>query len=940
MTFSIAYLGDAHGERALRDALEASDADLRLVAADAPGIDVLVFDTADTAGLVAAEGARRRTSAAQLVLRVPEQHVERLRAHLPFVPHMASAWIAAMPATPESLAELLSRAASVSVRRRAVASLRQKINQQMRPRVSEGDDAEHRRQQQLERSERYLATVLAQAPQAFIAFTPDGEIISWNAAAERLCGASAGAALGMKLVDALPAKAASAISALIEETLANGSVSSREVKLEVLPGRDFWAQVDAAPLKEADRVLGVSMSLQDVTERHTTMALLRASESRYHTLIDTLPQLIWTARPDGNAAYFSRQWLEYTGLDEAEQVGSGWLERVVHPDDRGRVRVHWAGALRGEHAYDIDYRIRGADGGFRWFKLRGTPLRAEDGSIAEWFGTATDIEEIVRAREALQRSADKLQAMVEKEMQRRASVEQALHQAQKMEAIGNLTGGIAHDFNNILQVISGNLHLLAGKLGGDEVAERRIREALQGVARGSKLASQLLAFGRRQPLAPKVINIGRLVREMDEMLRRTLGEGVELETSIAGGLWNTLVDRSNLESALLNLAINARDAMDGRGRLTIEAGNAFLDQAYADQQDELEPGQYVMLAVTDTGCGIPPETVDKVFEPFFTTKAEGKGTGLGLSMVYGFIKQSSGHVRIYSEPGQGTTFKLYLPRSHQSEDAFVSEENRPVLGGTETVLVVEDDEAVREMVVATLVDLGYTALQAPDARSALTIVESGLSIDLLFTDVVMPGPLKSTDLVRKARERLPNLAVLYTSGYTQNAIVHGGRLDAGVELLSKPYSREALARKFRHVIANRRQTAFPDASAAAPAPRPPVGSRTILFCDDESVIRETCGELLKAQGYGVLLAGDGAEALALGAKHDIDLLITDLGLPDIPGVELAGRLRETHPRCPVLFASGTSAELPAGLEDARFVLKPFRAPELYDAVSAALRRPG
>ena len=309
-----------------------------------------------------------------------------------------------------------------------------------------------------------------------------------------------------------------------------------------------------------------------------------------------------------------------------------------------------------------------------------------------------------------------------------------------MESIGQLTGGVAHDFNNLLQVISGNLQLLLKEVAGSERSERRVQNALAGVSRGAKLASQLLAFGRRQALDPKVINVGRFVRGLDELLRRALGEEIEIETTVSGGLWNTLVDPGQVEDALLNLAINARDAMNGRGKLTIEVGNAFLNDEYTRIHPDVSPGQYVMLAVTDTGSGIDPEMLDKVFEPFFTTKSEGRGTGLGLSMVYGFAKQSNGHVKIYSELAQGTTVKLYLPRTHQREDVVVEIDQEPVTGGSESILVVEDDEEVRATAVEMLSDLGYRVLRAPEAASALAIVESGISIDLLFTDVVMPGP--------------------------------------------------------------------------------------------------------------------------------------------------------------------------------------------------------
>jgi PAS domain S-box-containing protein len=381
-----------------------------------------------------------------------------------------------------------------------------------------------------------------------------------------------------------------------------------------------------------------------------------------------------------------------------------------------------------------------------------------------------------------------------------AEAQQHLRQSQKMEAIGQLTGGVAHDFNNLLQVISGNLQLLAKDIVGNDRAERRVANAHLAVNRGAKLASQLLAFGRRQALEPKVVNIGRLVSGMDELLRRALGEAIEIETIGAGGLWNTLIDPANLENAIVNLAINARDAMDGAGKLTIEVGNVSLDDAYAQIHGEVTPGQYVMLAVTDTGLGMTTEVAAQAFEPFFSTKPEGQGTGLGLSMVYGFVKQSHGHIKIYSEIGHGTTVKIYLPRSKQKEDSVTVLDQEVFTGGTETILVAEDDDEVRATAAEMLTDLGYRVFKARDAASALSIIEKGHAIDLLFTDVVMPGVLKSPELAHKARGRLPKIAVLFTSGYTENAIVHGGRLDAGVDLLPKPYTRDALARKIRQVL--------------------------------------------------------------------------------------------------------------------------------------------
>ena len=447
----------------------------------------------------------------------------------------------------------------------------------------------------------------------------------------------------------------------------------------------------------------------------------------------------------------------------------------------------------------------------RYWSATHTPVLDDRGEV-QWLVQHTeDVTALHLAEQELQQHREHLEELVtertgalRRSERERHSAEQALQQSQKMEALGKLTGGVAHDFNNVLQVIASNLQLLR-QMTQDERSGRRIQAALAGVDRGARLASHLLAFARKQPLAPLALNPGRLIRGMDDMLRRALGATVELETVIGGGLWNTLVDPNFLENALLNLAINARDAMAGSGRLTIESGNASLDDLYAAQHSEVRAGQYVMIAVSDTGSGMTAEVLQRAFEPFFTTKPEGQGTGLGLSMVYGFVKQTEGHVKIYSEPGHGTTIRMYLPRSLQAEHLPAARNVAPASGGSETILVVEDDAQVREAVVETLTGLGYRVLKAGDAQSALSVLESGVPVDMLFTDVVMPGPLRSPELARRARALQPDIEVLFTSGYTENAIVHGGRLDAGVALLSKPYRQEELAGKIRHMLNNRDQ---------------------------------------------------------------------------------------------------------------------------------------
>lgn len=384
-----------------------------------------------------------------------------------------------------------------------------------------------------------------------------------------------------------------------------------------------------------------------------------------------------------------------------------------------------------------------------------------------------------------------------------AGLNARLLQSQRLEAVGQLTGGVAHDFNNLLTVVLGNADLLV-ELSQDDPARRQLAEMIVAAAqRGAALTQQLLAFARKQPLAPSVVDVNARVAAVDPMLRRTLGEHIEIELVRAAGLWPALVDTTQLENALLNLCLNARDAMPDGGKLTLETANTALDRRYAEQHPDVTPGQYVMLAVSDTGCGISPAHLQRVFEPFFTTKEKGRGTGLGLAMVYGFAKQSGGHVSIYSEPGHGTTVKLYLPRAPSAGQApaVVAAAEPAVRGGSETVLVVEDDEPVRQLACHELRALGYRVLDAACGADALQVIASDEPIDLLFTDVVMPGGLSGRQLADEAQRLRPGLRVVYTSGYTENAIVHHGRLDAGVILLAKPYRRADLARALRTALA-------------------------------------------------------------------------------------------------------------------------------------------
>ena len=407
-----------------------------------------------------------------------------------------------------------------------------------------------------------------------------------------------------------------------------------------------------------------------------------------------------------------------------------------------------------------------------------------------------------------------------REVAQREQAEGQLRQAQKMEVLGQLTGGIAHDFNNMLAIIVGNLDMLTRRLSGEDARARTMAEnALGGARRAAELTKRLLAFSRLQPLQPQPTDVNRCVCEMSEMLRRSLGEGIAVETVLGGGLWPALVDRPQLESAILNLAVNARDAMAGQGHLTIETANAMLDRAYADAHVEVTPGQYVAVSITDTGAGMDQAVLAKAFDPFFTTKGVGQGTGLGLSQVHGFAKQSNGHVKLYSEPGVGTTVKIYLPRSHIALSAKPDEPARLSTDLTDRkVLVVEDEAGVRSFVLSALRELGCWAIGADGAEMARRTLAEQPGIEILLTDVVMPGE-NGRALVDSIRGTHPDLIVLFMTGYTRNAIVHNGMLDPGVRLLSKPFTVSDLARELQAALEEKRrgQVASSDVASGASA---------------------------------------------------------------------------------------------------------------------------
>ena len=545
----------------------------------------------------------------------------------------------------------------------------------------------------------------------------------------------------------------------------------------------------------------VAALFRDITARRRTELALRESEARFRTFAQAVPNHIWSATPDGRLDWANEPTYAYSGGAADGTIGDTWTE-LVHPDDLPRVAARWAASLAGGEVYETEFRVRRADGVYRWFLVRALPIRGPDGAIVRWIGANTDVEDQRAATEALARLNASLEGEVAARTRDLMSAEAALRQAHKMEAVGQLTGGIAHDFNNLLAGITGSLELMQVRMrqGRTESLERYAATAMSSANRAAALTHRLLAFARRQPLDPKPVSANTLVAGMEDLLRRTLGERVGLEILTASGLWPTLCDPHQLENAVLNLAINARDAMPEGGRLTIETANAELDAAAARAHPEVEPGPYVTIGVTDTGMA--PDVIAKAFDPFFTTKPPGQGTGLGLSMIYGFARQSEGFAQIESALGRGTTVRLYLPR-HRGEAAAEAGApgggEAPRAGRGETVLVVEDEASVRDLVVEVLQDLGYEALVAQDGPGGLALLCSDRRIDLVVSDVGLPG-LDGRRMIEQARERRPGLKVLFITGYAENALFGGGHLEPGTQMMTKPFAIEALAGRIREMI--------------------------------------------------------------------------------------------------------------------------------------------
>lgn len=599
---------------------------------------------------------------------------------------------------------------------------------------------------------------------------------------------------------------AAALKAISAQSVVNMPVSERDRFVALLylnheTARE-WSDGELAFIRE------VAERTRTATERARVTAKLREREKELRDLNAQLEQRVQDALAEkrilaeiveSTAAFIqvadmNFNWLAVNRASTEEfqriygirpRAGENMLTVLQHlPEEQSAVRDVWARAYTGQSFTQVN-ELGDPSRDRRFYEMKFSPLHDETGTQIGAYQFFFDVTDRMHDQKRLEQAQEQLR------------------QAQKMEAVGQLTGGIAHDFNNMLAVVSGSLELLDRRATPDEARTKRlITAALDAARRAATLTQRLLAFSRQQPLKPQVLDANKLVSNMSDLFRHSLGAHIQLETVLAGGLWRIHADQNQLESVLLNLAVNARDAMPDSGKLTIETQNAHLDQRYASKEPGIAPGQYVLIAVTDSGSGMPPQVLAKAFDPFFTTKDVGKGTGLGLSQVYGFVKQSGGHIKIYSEVGHGTTIKIYLPRytgvANEEADSDLSGAI-PMADHKELILVVDDETLVRQLSVEALTELGYRILEAGDARSALTILHERPDIDLLFTDIVMPE-MNGRELVDKIREHRPDLPVIYTTGYTRNAVVHNGVLDAGVELINKPFTIEELASRVRDVL--------------------------------------------------------------------------------------------------------------------------------------------
>ena len=632
------------------------------------------------------------------------------------------------------------------------------------------------------KSNKFELLVQSVTDYAIYMLDPAGVVTSWNAGARRFKGYEPDEIIGKHFSRFYtPEDRQHDVPRIALET------AEREGRFEAegwrvrKDGTHFWASVVIDPIRDAaGELIGFAKVTRDLTERKAADEELRRSEERFRLLVQSVTDYaIYMLSPEGRISSWNAGAERFKGYASDEIMGEHFSRFYTEEDRQAGIPKIALETARREGRFEAEgWRVR-KDGSSFWASVIIDPVKDDSGELIGFAKVTRDLTE-------------------------KRSIEEQLRQSQKMEAVGQLTGGVAHDFNNLLTGIGGSLEMMQMRLAQGRTAdvERYFIAAQGAVRRAAALTHRLLAFSRRQTLDPKPTNVNRLVKGIDELVRRTVGPSVQVELVGASGLWPTLVDPNQLENALLNLCINARDAMPSGGKLTIETANKWLDERAARQQD-LPVGQYVSVCVTDTGVGMSPELISKAFDPFFTTKPLGEGTGLGLSMIYGFARQSGGQIRVYSEVGQGTTMCLYLPRHDEEasvdDDGELSAPSLPV-GEGEVVLVVDDEPTIRMLIAEVLAEVGYEVIEAPDGPAGLRVLESNARVDLLITDVGLPGGMNGRQVADAARVNRPDLKVLFITGYAENAVISSNRLEKGMFVMTKPFPIETLAGRIREII--------------------------------------------------------------------------------------------------------------------------------------------
>jgi two-component system cell cycle sensor histidine kinase/response regulator CckA len=629
-----------------------------------------------------------------------------------------------------------------------------------------------------------LAAIVASANDAIVGKTLDGIVTSWNAAAERIFGYSEKEMVGQSIFRLIPAELHDEERELLARIRRGEQVEFSVTDRIRKDGERISISVTVSPIWDASgRVIGASSIKRDHTERKRAAEELARREERYRALVTATSSIVWTTDREGKFTETQLSWEQYTGQPWEDQRGFGWMN-ALYPEDRAGFKAAWAQASESRSFFEINGRVwRQTRHRYRHFHARVAPVLDLDGSVREWVCTLTDVEE--------QRSA-----------------EERLRQAERLESVGRLAGGVAHEANNQMTVVLGASAFLSKHLR-DQEARADLEHIRRAAQRTAAITQQLLAFSRRQILQPQVLDLNAAITAMEPILQRALGETSRVVLRLADDLGKVMADPGQLDQVLLNLALNARDAMPGGGVLTIETVNVVLDEAYvaAKNLQMMRSGPYAMLMLSDTGRGMDRETLNRVFEPFFTTKDVGEGTGLGLSTVYGIVKQSGGFIWAYSEPGHGTAFKIYLPLIGADTALAAGTPLAPAEGGKEVVLIAEDDSSVRGVLARTLRDYGYTVLEAADGEEALEVAaRESVAPDLLIADVVMPR-INGRQLWGELSKRWPELPVLFISGYTGYDAVSRGLLEEGREFMQKPLDPDALARKVRMIMNGRKLAA-------------------------------------------------------------------------------------------------------------------------------------